>query len=61
MTCPIDDAPLSVSSRDGVVIDVCPQDRGVGLDRGDDRDRGDGGRVRPRCSSLDDLFDVHVD
>jgi Zn-finger nucleic acid-binding protein len=33
--CPIDDSPLSVSSRDGVEIDFCPQCRGVWLDRGE--------------------------
>lgn len=35
MKCPIDDSPLSVSSRDGVEIDFCPQCRGVWLDRGE--------------------------
>ena len=35
MKCPIDDTPLSVSSRDGVEIDFCPQCRGVWLDRGE--------------------------
>jgi hypothetical protein len=33
--CPIDDSPLSVSSREGVEIDFCPQCRGVWLDRGE--------------------------
>ena len=33
--CPIDESPLSVSSRDGVEIDFCPQCRGVWLDRGE--------------------------
>ncbi|MGH9269694.1 MAG: zf-TFIIB domain-containing protein [Ilumatobacteraceae bacterium] len=35
MRCPIDDTALSVSSRDGVEIDFCPQCRGVWLDRGE--------------------------
>lgn len=35
MKCPIDDSPLSVSARDGVEIDFCPQCRGVWLDRGE--------------------------
>lgn len=35
MKCPIDDTPLSVSSREGVEIDFCPQCRGVWLDRGE--------------------------
>ena len=35
MKCPIDDSPLSVSSREGVEIDFCPQRRGVWLDRGE--------------------------
>ncbi len=35
MKCPIDDSPLSVSSREGVEIDFCPQCRGVWLDRGE--------------------------
>ena len=45
MKCPIDDSPLSVSSREGVEIDFCPQCRGVWLDRGEldqilERERG---------------------
>ena len=35
MKCPIDDSPLSVSSREGVEIDFCPSCRGVWLDRGE--------------------------
>jgi Zn-finger nucleic acid-binding protein len=35
MKCPIDESVLSVSSRDGVEIDFCPQCRGVWLDRGE--------------------------
>ena len=35
MKCPIDDSVLSVSSREGVEIDFCPQCRGVWLDRGE--------------------------
>ncbi len=52
--CPIDDTPLTISSRDGVEIDFCPQCRGVWLDRGEldkiiDRTAaalGNGGRDR---------------
>jgi len=35
MKCPVDDSVLSVSSREGVEIDFCPQCRGVWLDRGE--------------------------
>jgi len=35
MKCPVCDLPLSISSRDGVEIDFCPQCRGVWLDRGE--------------------------
>lgn len=35
MRCPVCDVPLSISSREGVEIDFCPQCRGVWLDRGE--------------------------
>jgi Zn-finger nucleic acid-binding protein len=36
MRCPVcEDVSLSISSRDGVEIDFCPQCRGVWLDRGE--------------------------
>ena len=36
MKCPVcEDVSLSISSRDGVEIDFCPQCRGVWLDRGE--------------------------
>ena len=35
MTCPVDDSDLSISSREGIEIDFCPQCRGVWLDRGE--------------------------
>jgi uncharacterized protein len=35
MNCPVCDVPLSISSREGVEIDFCPQCRGVWLDRGE--------------------------
>jgi uncharacterized protein len=35
MKCPVCDVPLSMSSREGVEIDFCPQCRGVWLDRGE--------------------------
>ena len=52
MRCPIDDAPLREVTRQSVKIDLCPECRGVWLDRGEldhlleasvavDDDRGD--------------------
>lgn len=35
MKCPVDDTDLSISSREGIEIDFCPQCRGVWLDRGE--------------------------
>ena len=35
MKCPVCDVGLSISSREGVEIDFCPQCRGVWLDRGE--------------------------
>ena len=35
MQCPVCEVPLSISSREGVEIDFCPQCRGVWLDRGE--------------------------
>lgn len=35
MNCPIDNTPLSITERQGVEIDYCPQCRGVWLDRGE--------------------------
>jgi Zn-finger nucleic acid-binding protein len=35
MKCPVDDTTLSISSREGIEIDFCPQCRGVWLDRGE--------------------------
>ena len=35
MNCPVCDVQLSISSREGVEIDFCPQCRGVWLDRGE--------------------------
>jgi Zn-finger nucleic acid-binding protein len=35
MKCPVCDVVLSISSREGVEIDFCPQCRGVWLDRGE--------------------------
>jgi Zn-finger nucleic acid-binding protein len=52
MKCPIDGSPLSVSSREGVEIDFCPQCRGVWLDRGEldkiiERTAATGGAASP--------------
>lgn len=35
MKCPVDDTTLSISDRQGIEIDYCPQCRGVWLDRGE--------------------------
>jgi len=35
MKCPVCDVTLSISSRESVEIDFCPQCRGVWLDRGE--------------------------
>ena len=35
MKCPIDNTYLTISDRQGVEIDFCPQCRGVWLDRGE--------------------------
>ena len=35
MKCPVCEVQLSISSREGVEIDFCPQCRGVWLDRGE--------------------------
>lgn len=35
MNCPIDNATLVMSDRNGIEIDYCPQCRGVWLDRGE--------------------------
>lgn len=35
MSCPVCAVPLSMSDRQGIEIDFCPQCRGVWLDRGE--------------------------
>ncbi len=35
MKCPIDDAELNMTDRQGIEIDYCPKCRGVWLDRGE--------------------------
>lgn len=35
MNCPVDDAPLQMTDRNGVEVDYCPRCRGVWLDRGE--------------------------
>lgn len=35
MKCPIDNATLQMTTREGVEIDYCPECRGVWLDRGE--------------------------
>ena len=35
MNCPVDNTVLTISDRQGVEIDFCPQCRGVWLDRGE--------------------------
>ena len=63
MKCPIDSTDLTISDRQGVEIDFCPQCRGVWLDRGEldkimERSNsygGDGGRGgRNRRDDRDD-------
>jgi Zn-finger nucleic acid-binding protein len=62
--CPVDSSELTISDRQGVEIDFCPQCRGVWLDRGEldkiierssswDDDRR-GGRGRDRRDDDDD-------
>ena len=35
MACPVCDVPLTMSDRQGIEIDYCPQCRGIWLDRGE--------------------------
>ena len=35
MHCPVDNSTLTITERQGVEIDYCPQCRGVWLDRGE--------------------------
>ena len=35
MQCPVDNSTLTITERQGVEIDYCPQCRGVWLDRGE--------------------------
>lgn len=35
MNCPVDNTQLTMTDREGVEIDYCPQCRGVWLDRGE--------------------------
>jgi len=35
MRCPLDDAPMREVTRRGVKVDICPECRGVWLDRGE--------------------------
>lgn len=35
MNCPIDNAKLAITERQGIEIDYCPECRGVWLDRGE--------------------------
>ena len=35
MNCPVDNTQLTMSERQGIEIDYCPQCRGVWLDRGE--------------------------
>ena len=66
MKCPVDNSELTLSERQGVEIDYCPDCRGVWLDRGeldkiiertgsDSRtSRGDRGRDRDRDDDDDE-------
>jgi Zn-finger nucleic acid-binding protein len=58
MKCPIDSTDLTISDRQGVEIDFCPQCRGVWLDRGEldkiiERSGYDGGGGRNRRDDRD--------
>jgi uncharacterized protein len=35
MNCPVCNVPITMTERQNVEIDYCPQCRGVGLDRGE--------------------------
>jgi uncharacterized protein len=60
MKCPVCDVVLTMTERQGIEIDACPQCRGVWLDRGEldkiierangfsERDRGSSDRDRDR-------------
>src|SRR3546814_12940931 len=50
MLCPVCKVTLSISDRQGVEIDFCPQCRGVWLDRGE-LDRSEERRVGKECVS----------
>lgn len=50
------DATLTITERQGIEIDYCPECRGVWLDRGE-RHRDDDYRYKPRKSFLRELFD----
>jgi len=57
--CPVDDADLTISDRQGVEIDFCPKCRGVWLDRGEldkiiERSGSFGGEGRGRDRRDDD-------
>jgi len=62
MQCPIDQTTLTLSERQGIEIDYCPQCRGVWLDRGEldkliersSRDDDDDDDDRRRSSSWRD-------
>lgn len=35
LTCPADGSTMTETARDGVLVDVCPECRGIWLDRGE--------------------------
>ena len=52
MKCPIDNTELTMSDRQGIEIDYCPQCRGVWLDRGElDKIVERSEQIRPVASS----------
>jgi hypothetical protein len=56
MRCPLDDAPMREVTRRGVKVDICPECRGVWLDRGEldhliDADPGFDDPVQPTSVS----------
>ena len=59
MKCPVDDATLVMTERNGVEIDYCPKCRGVWLDRGEldkiiDRSAPSQPAPQPRDTRYDD-------
>lgn len=65
MPCPVCKVPLTMSERQGVEIDYCPQCRGVWLDRGEldkiiERSgKEEAGHAQAQASAPAQQFDLH--